>query len=417
MHKKKNKTPSEVSNRLDHTETSQYSTMPNIKSAAPIDTQGSHSQGEALITNYWQPVTRDLSKDTLINDRISQQQASAGIVNIDPDAEFIDPQKHKGHIAQDTRTNFKYNRPSQGVDIDAEEVQSENYNSLDLAPSADLSRDILVNEHMANQLASGAIKADPDAEFIDPQQHQGHIAQRTRTNLKHVEPSGILSRFGTNRDTEEIESENRQTEDQKSSGADLSRDILVNEHLANQVASGLITTDPEAEFISLDGPNKNTKNYYYTANSQQQPPALDLTRDSSISSESFYEPQQPSNVMMIEPYPEYNTGYRRPTQNSYLRSADRYQRTPQRDLSRDIAVNDHISQQQSASGLVMIDPDAELINTDANHQNNVYYYYSYVPNNIDQVPRMKRTEPVYQFYQRPMVRYPYPQPQQPVRYY
>ncbi|XP_065205774.1 uncharacterized protein LOC135835444 [Planococcus citri] len=429
---KDNKVQLDVSNNLDRPES-----ISKINSAQPIDSEGSHSQGEALVTSYWQPATRDLSKDTLINDRISQQQASAGIVKIDPDAEFIDPKNHKGHIAQDTRTTFKYNsRPSSSnADRDVEEVGSDNSLETDQAPAADLTGDILVNEHMAERLASGSIKADPDTEFIDPKQHEGHmVRERTRLNVKHSEPSGILSRFGPNRDRDVEESgtdgtnsfdqkpvslEQDSNTDQSSIGIDLSRDILVNEHAAKQRAAGLVNTDPDVEIISLDRPSsssKNYNNYYYVPDTIQQVPVSDLTRDASVSVETFDE-QQPPYGEMIEPYSEYTNQIRnrRPIQNSYLRNADRFQRTPQHDLSQDTAINDHISQQQSASGLVMIDPDAELINTDANHQNNVYYYYSYVPNNIDQAPRLKRTEPVYQFYQRPVIRYQYPQ--QPIIYY
>lgn len=386
--------------------------VPTQVSNSLEDSQGSYSKGEALVTNYWQPAARDLSKDTLINDRISQQQASAGIVKIDPDAEFIDPSKHKGHIAQDTRSSFKYDRRpiAPGADRDVEEIEGGNHNVVDQSSASDLSSDIRVNEHMFRQLERGIFKPDPDSEFIDPSPYRKHVAQKPKVNFRPNEVSGILSRFGNDRDAGTDSTNNFE---QSLAGADLTKDILVNEHAANQVSSGLVTADPDSEFISLDRPNKMNKNYYYVPNTAQQAPAEDLTRDTSISFESLVDQPAP----MIEPYPQYTNDrrYTVPSQNSYLRNADRFQRTPHGDLSGDTVINDHISQQQSAQGLVMIDPDAELINTDANQHNNIYYYY--VPNNIDQVPRMKRTEPVYTFYQRPVVRYQYPQPQQPFLYY
>lgn len=45
------------------------------------------------------------------------------------------------------------------------------------------------------------------------------------------------------------------------------------------------------------------------------------------------------------------------------------------DLSRDILVNKYMSDQQQAQGLVMIDPDAELIDF-SNKQTGAYYHYS-----------------------------------------
>lgn len=316
----------------------------------------------------------DLSGDTLVNDRISQQQKASGLVSIEPDVELV---SLDGNVPQ---AKYYYTR-----------------NHIDEAPPRDLSKDTLINDRISQQQASaGIVLTDPDSELIDVKPHEQVVSQ-TRTFARS--PSGFIQ---VDPDTEIMEAPNSVDH---VPAADLSRDTVVNERAAEQVASGLLMTDPDSEFI--DGnENKN----YYVPNTIQQVPLADLSRDTAIN-ERIAEQQEASGLVMIDPDAELIDDKRnaRPTNGDYYRVEAPVQQKHYRDLGlgEDFRVND-ISTKQRQSGLVMTDQSGQLINPNTQYQNTMYYY---VPNQYEQFARRKRVPLRYPTYER------FVQPQPQVMFY